>query len=141
MHKFTTLALLAAGLLTVGIGSASACSYSGIDVAVDGKGNVVELLDDGFGNQITGRVFGKYSKLSARIKGSCNVLVVEQRGRGTDVSVEIDGWNHHVGVLAKNGDVSVETDGHGSNILADVANGDVTISNKGANDIFVKTRS
>ena len=143
MNKLTTLALLAAGLLAAGIGSASACSYAGVDVAVDGQGNVVELVDDGFGNQITGRIFGKYSKLSAKIEGDCNVLVVQEKGRGTDVGVDIDGWNHHVGVLASNGaNVDVQTSGHDSNILADVAHGNVSIvSHGGDNSIYVKGRS
>lgn len=141
MNKLIPLSLLAAGLLAAGIGSASACSYGGTDVAVDGRGNVVELMDNGDGNQVTGRIIGKYNRLRGMIHGDCHVLVVEQAGRHTDVDVRIGGHGQHVAVLASAGaDVRVRTRGQGGTIIADLQGGRARITNRGDNDILVQRR-
>lgn len=141
MRKLIALSLLTGGLLAAGAGSASACSYGGVDVAVDGKGNVLELIDEGSGNQVTGRVIGKYHRLRGMIHGDCHVLVVEQTGRNTDVDVRIGGHDQRVAVLASAGaDVTVRTRRHGGTIIADVAGGRVKISNAGENDILIRSR-
>ena len=143
MRKFTTLSLLTAAMIVVGAGSAYAgCSYAGIDVEVDGRGHVVELVDDGYGNQVTGRVFGKYNTLQADIDGDCNALVMDIRGRGTDVSAELDGDFHRVGVMADGGaDVNVDTRGRRNTILADVWGGETNIDVQGTDTtVFVWKR-
>ena len=123
----TSTLILAAAVVFAGIGSASACSYSGTDIAVNGDGDVVELTDDGYGNQITGHVLGDYHSLEADIEGSCNVIVTRQDGSYTTVGALVEGDNQALGVLIRHGaSVDVEMIGDGNQALFDVNGGDFT---------------
>lgn len=134
----TTTLLLSAALLLAGIGSASACSISNVDVVVDGNGNVLEVEDNGYANQITGRVFGPYHKLSGRLGGDCNAVVVQQDGSFTRVGLVVDGDNQGIAVLVSNGAVvKIDSSGDGAQILIDAVGGNFTVHNIGDNDIRV----
>lgn len=106
MNKLTTLVLATAAVLAAGIGSASAhCSLGNFDVGVDGNFNVVELIDDGRGNQITGRVFGSYNELQGEIDGYCNTVAVLQDGSFNYLGTYLDGNRQKAGVMLANGAV------------------------------------
>lgn len=136
----TTTLILAAAVVFAGIGSASACSYSGIDIAVDGDGDV-ELIDDGYGNQITGRVIGDYHSLHTEIYGSCNVIVTKQSGYFTSIGTIIEGNNQAVGVLLNNGaTVELEMIGNNNQILIDANGGNYHTSIFGdGSSIYIKS--
>ena len=133
-------ATLAFTVLVAGIGSAQACSYGNFDIAVTGKGNVIELTEDGRGNQVTGRVLGKYNSLRSDISGRCNVIVTDQDGSYTSVGTIVKGKHQAVAVLLTNGaTVSLKTVGSWNTTMIDAAGGNIDLLVNGKDNlIYIK---
>lgn len=136
----TTTLILSAALLLAGIGSASACSLSNVDVAVTGDGDVVELVDNGDGNQITGRVRGNYHALRGKLEGSCNAIVTRQDGRFTRVGLVVDGNRNGIAVLLAGGAVvDIDSSGNGNQILINALGGRYHVRSTGTGNVISVT--